>query len=73
MCGIALAIVQNAPAQEAVSAPIAEAETERITVVGRIDDLTGIATTASQGSVGAQDCDNVRSCAGVNCLKSFPD
>jgi len=49
------AMLRSVVAQDAVSAPAAEAETERVTVIGRIDDLTGIATTASQGTVGAQD------------------
>ena len=34
---------------------MADAETDRIIVAGRADDLTGVATTASQGSVGAED------------------
>ncbi len=50
-----LGTLRSTAAQDAVSAPVAEAETERITVVGRVDDLLGIATTASQGSVGAED------------------
>jgi hypothetical protein len=51
----AVAVLRSVVAQDAVSTPATEAETERITVVGRVDDLTGIATTASQGTVGAQD------------------
>jgi hypothetical protein len=51
----AVAVMRSVAAQDAISAPPAEAETERITVIGRVDDLTGIATSASQGIVGAQD------------------
>lgn len=42
-------------AQDAVAAPTEDAESDPIIVVGRADDLTGVATTASQGSVGAED------------------
>ncbi|HSH39722.1 MAG TPA: hypothetical protein VK993_13175 [Chthoniobacterales bacterium] len=51
----AFALLRAAAAQEAVSIPAADADTEGITVVSRVDDLTGIATTASQGTVGAAD------------------
>ncbi|CAN5509939.1 TonB-dependent receptor [soil metagenome] len=47
---------RSVAAQEAVAARAdSGAETERVTVVGRSVDLTGVATTASQGSVGAED------------------
>ncbi|MBA2434550.1 MAG: TonB-dependent receptor plug domain-containing protein, partial [Chthoniobacterales bacterium] len=49
------AVATPSPTSAADSPARAETETERITIVGREDDLLGIATTASQGSVGAQD------------------
>ncbi|HSH40030.1 MAG TPA: TonB-dependent receptor plug domain-containing protein, partial [Chthoniobacterales bacterium] len=54
-CLLTVAVLRTALAQDAVSSPTADAETEGITVVGRVDDLTGVATTASQGAVGAAD------------------
>ena len=40
-------------AQEAVHTPIAE--TEAVTVVGRVVDMLGYATTSSEGEIGAQE------------------
>jgi hypothetical protein len=51
----AFGVLEQAPAQDAVTVPASAAETEGITIVGREDDLTGVATTASQGTVGAID------------------
>ncbi|MBA2242847.1 MAG: TonB-dependent receptor plug domain-containing protein [Chthoniobacterales bacterium] len=48
-------MARPSPTPPVGSSAVAEAETGRVTVVGRIDDLTGIATTASQGTVGTLD------------------
>jgi hypothetical protein len=49
------ALLRTAVGQDAVSIGMSDADADGITVVGRVEDLTGIATTASQGTVGAAD------------------
>jgi hypothetical protein len=46
-------MVRSLPGQDAVGTPVVE--TERITVVGREDDLIGYATTSSEGTIGAAE------------------
>ena len=51
-----LAVIRPCLAQDAVAAPTAQ--TERIVVVGREDDLIGYATTSSEGVIGGEELAN---------------
>ena len=46
---------------------------DTVKVMGRIDDLRGIATSASEGRVGAADLRSARSRARASCSKRSPE